>query len=150
MKISLEKSLGELYPAQEVLDRLLTKDYSLKVRGFFGNLVCEWEACFEPGGEVVKSTTLADAVLAAAKAIKVRSRRECSVPGCKYPREVACGTWGFCRYHAISEAHVILDEDGWGMSGCGTAHATDPEVINYIRTGGMPRAGSPDVTRGKR
>jgi len=68
-----------------------------------------------------------------------RFKGECSTLGCKNPAEVACGTWAFCRYHAISEAHVTLDEDGWGIGYWGTAHATDPEVISYIRTGGMPK-----------
>ena len=78
MKISLEKSLGELYPAQEVLDKLLAKDYTLAVRGYFKSLAWQWEACFDPGGEVVVCSTLADAVLAASKAIKVwpMARRE--------------------------------------------------------------------------
>jgi len=71
MRANLEKSLGELYSAQEVLDKLLAKDYTLAVRGCFKSLVWQWEACFEPGGEVVVGSTLADAVLVAAKAIKV-------------------------------------------------------------------------------
>jgi len=71
MKINLEKSMGDLCSAQEVLDKLFAKDYTLAVRGCFESLAWQWEACFEPGGEVVVCSTLADAVLAAAKAIKV-------------------------------------------------------------------------------
>ena len=71
MKINLEKSMGDLCSAQEVVDKFLAEGYTLAVRGCFEIFAWQWEACFEPGGEVVVCSTLADAVLAAAKAIKV-------------------------------------------------------------------------------